>query len=355
MTAIYVSLTALVIAYHGYRWYTSKPHPEPAATSWTPDADAPRLSFLVPAWNAAKDIPGFVASYEALSYPRKELVLCAGGIDGSFEVAKRHASDGVKVLEQLPGEGKQMALQRSFPVSCGELIYLTDIDCRPSDDVVNNLLAQLANKNLAVVTGSGRPLDNQLADVFVQTQWAVEQVTHPKVIGETTGILGRNAALTRAAVEASGAFATPAPSGTDYTLAKEMLRAGLNIVYVPGSPMPTEYPGTFGIYTRKQARWIRNVFVLGRRYGSMSEVRATVVTLTLPYVILLLLALGLAGVGFAALVGLLLIFHAVLNRLWYLRLAHLTPKLTGSVRHFVADQAAAVRAGAQISRGVTQW
>lgn len=355
VTITYLVLALLFIAYHAYRWYAATPYATVPPCTWVPAADAPKVSFLVPAWNAARDIPAFVASYQSITYHHKELILCAGGGDGSFEIAQRFASDGVKVLEQKPGEGKQKALGRSFPASDGDLIYLTDIDCRPSDEVVNNLLAHVADGTAAVATGASRPLDDQRSDPFVLTQWAVEQATQPRVPTNTSGLLGRNAALTRAAVDATGGFATSAPSGTDYTLAKEVLREGFDIRFVPGSPMPTEYPATFGMYARKQARWIRNVFVLGGRHGATAEVRATLLTLLLPYSLCCLLLVAVVGVGLAGFLALLFVVHAVINRLRHLHRANLPLDVLGALRHFLADQAAALRAGWQIVNRRTTW
>jgi cellulose synthase/poly-beta-1,6-N-acetylglucosamine synthase-like glycosyltransferase len=350
-----LAFAAVLASYHVIRWRRTEPFLTPAPLDWAPSSEAPKVSFLVPAWNAAKDIREFVASYVALSYPNKELILCAGGSDGSFEVAKSFEAEDIKVIEQRPDQGKQRGLYESFPLSSGAIIYLTDIDCRPSDAAVYNLLRLLVCGEAQVATGASRPLDEQLKIPFVQVHWAVEQMAQPRELAQVRGILGRNAALSRSAVEASGAFSTPAVAGTDYTLAKEILKAGYPIYFAPGTPMPSEYPDRFGIYIRKQARWIRNVFVLGRSYGESAEVRATLVTIMLP----LLLVGGLVLWGFhfrlVGVASLLLIFHAVMNRLHYLRYAGFSPQLLGSMKHFVADQVAALRAGWQILRGQMTW
>jgi cellulose synthase/poly-beta-1,6-N-acetylglucosamine synthase-like glycosyltransferase len=321
---------------------------------WEPGADAPKISFLVPAWNAAGELPAFVAAYRNLTYPNRELVLCAGGPDGSFEVARTHVSPDIVVLEQEPEEGKQSALRKSYPRASGSIVYLTDIDCRPNDATVNNLVWHLALGQAQVVTGSPRPVNDQVQNAFVRTQWAVEQATQPHLVREVGGIRGCNAALMRAAVEASGAFSTDAPSGTDYTLAKETQRAGYHILFAPGHPMPTIYPHTFGLYVRKQARWIRNVYVIGKQFNAAAEVRATLPTLALPYV--LIAGIVARGRGsFLAKLSLLLAVHAVLNRLWYQRQVGLQPRIMASIQHFAATQVAAMRAGFDIVRKNAAW
>jgi cellulose synthase/poly-beta-1,6-N-acetylglucosamine synthase-like glycosyltransferase len=270
-------------------------------------------------------------------------------------VAQQYGRKDIVVLEQVPGEGKQRALRKSYSLATGAIIYLTDIDCRLNDATVNNLIHCLCREDVQVVTGASEPLDTQMHKRFVQTHWGVEQASWAHSISETRGILGRNAALIRQAVDDSGAFVTDAPSGTDYTLAKEVLRAGYHIWFVPGHPMPTVYPESFRQYTRKQARWIRNVFVLGTRYRATTEVWASVRTMALPYVLIGGMVLGVLRFPIAARLSTVLIAHAILNRLWYQHQANFRPGLLSSAEHFLADQVAALRAGLDIARGSRAW
>lgn len=349
-----VALIAGLLTYHGVRWRRTSPRPPVSASPWDPGSDPPAVSFLVAAWNAAEDIPAFVECYRGLSYPRRQLVLIAGGTDGSYGIANPYAAADVVVLEQLPGEGKQRSLRKGYPEATGEIIYLTDIDCRPDDGVVKNLIRCLAEKSSSAVTGSSRPLDEQMADGFVQTQYAVELMTTPRMTSPTTGLLGRNAAVTRGALEAAGAFEKEAPSGTDYTLAKELLRSGTSIMFIPGSPMPSRSPDTFSASVNRQARWVRNVFRLGRRYRAWPEVRQSFQALVLPVVVLVgvLLSLIRPSIG---MVPALISVHAVLNRLWYQRQARLPLHPAAAVRHFIATQVASLRAGTDIVAGRSRW
>ena len=74
----------------------------------------PKINALVPAWNEADHIEAHIHSFLNLRYPNKELVLVAGGVDGTYQMAKLLSGDQVKVLQQFPGEGKQKALQRGL-------------------------------------------------------------------------------------------------------------------------------------------------------------------------------------------------------------------------------------------------
>lgn len=342
--------------YHALRW-SRPPHwyhipvGQPPASS--PDPNELKVSFLVPAWNAADDLLEFIQAYRALSYPTKELVLCTGGHDGSFEVAKRYEAADIRVIEQRSGWGKQRSLRESFPLSSGSIIYLTDIDCRPTDAAVQAVLQPLL-MGAAVATGSIKPLSDQLTNPMVVAQWSIERFGAVRTGGVSTGLRGANAALTRAALEATGSFVQDAPSGTDYTLARELSRHTYKIVYVASSEMPTEFPGSLGLYVRKQARWLRNVFVLGARYRVWGEVARATLTFAVPFVLLGLLAAALQHWQFAC-VLLLLIAHAILNRFHYARVSGVRVTLGGVFETFVGDLGAACRGALEVLRGRPVW
>jgi cellulose synthase/poly-beta-1,6-N-acetylglucosamine synthase-like glycosyltransferase len=343
-----------LLFWHALRWPARGKQSETAPPVWHPGEHTPKVSFLVPAWNASTDIPHLISAYRTLTYPNRELILSAGGDDGSYELARRYAVGDVTVVEQVRGEGKQGGLRQAFARATGSIVYLTDVDCRPNDAVVNNLLGPLVDGDLQVVTGSSCPLPGEMNDSFIQTQWAVEQMTIPNQMMQTEGILGCNAALTRDAVLASGAFTTAAPSGTDYTLALQLLQAGYQIWFVPGHPMPTAYSPGLRFHIRRQARWIRNVFQLGRRYGVSAQVHPTLKTLALPYALLGTMLLGLWRPIFRT-VSAGLILHALLNRLAYQHRARLPLRPVGAFKHLLVAQIAALRAGLDLVRGGTTW
>ena len=66
----------------------------------------PKVSVLVAAWNEADIIREHIQSFLGLHYPNKELILCAGGEDGTYRIAREQGHTKVKVLEQQRGEGK---------------------------------------------------------------------------------------------------------------------------------------------------------------------------------------------------------------------------------------------------------
>lgn len=337
--------------YEWRRWATPAVALSPAPP---PPARQVRISILVPAWNAVADLPAFMATYIGLSWGDRQLILCVGGDDGSVTLARHYATRDVVVLEQMPGEGKQHALERCLDASDGDVIVLTDIDCRLTDAVLQNLLGTLQQSGTAAVSGASRPLAEQAHLPLVRSHYATERATLPTEAVPIQGLLGRSAAIHREVLESTRALTVPAMSGTDYTLAKTLLRAGHQITFAPGHEIESEYPGGLRTYAHKQARWLRNVYLLGRRYDADAEVMAVKRTLTVSYALVLTSAAGLWFRPLAVL-PLLAVVHAAVTRTRFQRSAGLKPSLIGSLLHVIADQWAALKATRDIILNQTPW
>jgi glycosyltransferase involved in cell wall biosynthesis len=90
----------------------------------TTNTGLPSVSVLLPAWNDAAMIGRCLESLLTIDWPDLEIVVCAGGADGTLDIARHYESERVTVLEQHPGEGKQAALRRCLERSRGDIIYL---------------------------------------------------------------------------------------------------------------------------------------------------------------------------------------------------------------------------------------
>lgn len=236
---------------------------------------APRVSVLVAAWNERDHIDAHIESFLALPYPALELILCAGGADGTFEQAQRYASDRVIVLEQHGGAGKQHSLARCLEYATGAIMYLTDADCRYDHVALTQLLAPLINEGEQAATGGSRPLAAQADKLLPRVVWAADVVSSARSGAYSNGMLGRNAAVTRHALHKIGGLAWEARTGTDYQLAQRLIAAGVSIRYVGASVVESEYAESARVYRHKQSRWLRNVLIHGPRFGARADVRAT--------------------------------------------------------------------------------
>ncbi len=279
----------------------------------------PGVSILVAAWNEAGFIERHLQSVAALSYPNLEYVVCAGGGDGTLEIVRRLATPGMMVVEQLPGEGKQGALRKAFEYATGEIICLTDADCLLDNESFEQVLAPLINDGEAAASGLAVPLPEQWrTSRFAAYQSAIRYYAEAHAPLYRAGLDGCNAAVRRNALEAAGAFAADVPVGTDYHLAKALLREGYKIRHVVTSSVATRYAVDWRQYSRQQRRWLRNVAMLGAQTGAWDEVGSSLQTSLLGAAMLLGPFVGaLLGRWLLALWS-LAFAHSVLSKLRYL-------------------------------------
>jgi cellulose synthase/poly-beta-1,6-N-acetylglucosamine synthase-like glycosyltransferase len=342
------------------------PEPLPPLSAWPA---LPLVSVLAAAWNEALHIDGFIDSFLALRYPHKELALCAGGQDGTYERACKYAGPLVKVLRQSPGEGKQRALARAFHEARGEIIFLTDADCRLADEPFERTLRPVVTAgdlagNEQVATGDSRPFDRQLALGFPFAQAATQLYSAWHAPEYVPGILGRNCAVRRSLLAETGALDVPAPTGTDYVLAKTLIAAGARIRHAPDSLMPTEYPTTVREYVRQQSRWLKNLLLVGYRFKDWFHVRAALLSMALGFIMLgLPLLAPLLGPA-AIWLYVILWAHTILARLRYARFYRLIDPRGASDKPLLtifhvalADYLAAVKAAFDVlaKKGRRQW
>jgi cellulose synthase/poly-beta-1,6-N-acetylglucosamine synthase-like glycosyltransferase len=281
----------------------------------------PPVSVLVAAWNEAGFVEAHIESFLKLRYPHKELVLCAGGSDGTYALARQYAGESVRILQQQPGEGKQRALRRCLAEARGEIIFLTDADCLLDDGSFQATLRPIVCEGEDAATGTYRPLPGQERHPFVGYQWALQASAQARAGDYSPGLSGANCALRRSALVRTGGFDREARTGTDYSLAGQLIAAGYRIRHVPGSAVATEYPTSVGRHVRQHSRWLSNLFLHGLTTGDRFHLRHALVTGSIGIV-------GLALPFLAGLVGpwvlvlwLWLVAHSLLARLRYLALA----------------------------------
>jgi hypothetical protein len=330
-----------------------------STTAW------PSLSMLVAGWKCAQDVAPFLTAFADIEYSEKQLVLCVGGDDASYERARAFAGPGVVVLEQVRGEGKQSALQKCAREATGSVVFLTDIDSRPSTDSVMSLIRPIVERQAEVVTGGMRPLDEQIDDPFVRVQWCFTSAVEPAHLAPVMGILGCNVVLTRQALAATGDFVEPTVSGTDYLLARQVTQAGYAIRYARGTPMRTAFSSGFRDHADRQTRWLSNLFEVGIQFGAWSDVIAVIRALTLAYascfgaisVTMVVITRGRARTVWLALgvIGLAPSVSGIWNRSRLVKAAGQKASLLVLVRHFAATQWAGLRCSFRLVTRRRRW
>src|ERR1700723_396918 len=117
------------------------------------DEECPTISILFAARDEEEKLPGAVATFLALDYPRYEVVAVNGGPEAGTEAILETAAredPRLKVIQitSLPGGwlGKPHALHQAYEKSTGEWRVLTDADVHFAPDVLRRAVA-LAKTN----------------------------------------------------------------------------------------------------------------------------------------------------------------------------------------------------------------
>ncbi|MCK5535948.1 MAG: glycosyltransferase family 2 protein [Bacteroidales bacterium] len=88
----------------------------------------PLVSILIPLYNAEKYFSETMESLLNQTYPNIEIIIVDdGSTDNSYEIAKKHESDNVIVIQQK-NQGPGAARNKAFELSSGEYIQYLDAD-----------------------------------------------------------------------------------------------------------------------------------------------------------------------------------------------------------------------------------
>jgi cellulose synthase/poly-beta-1,6-N-acetylglucosamine synthase-like glycosyltransferase len=247
-----------------------------------------------------------------------EYILCAGGSDGTYDIAKEMlAGTDCVLLRQEPAEGKQRALRRCLAHSTGEVVYLTDADCVVDDEALTHLLAPIL-RGAPAATGRCRPMPEEVqARPDVLCQWAPKYFVQAQQGNVSTGLQGANCAVARDTLVRAGGFGDDVATGTDYHLAGKLMRAGATITFVPRSFVATASALSPSQYVRQQSRWLRNIWIHASRRGDWPDQLHAVQASFVGALILLLPLAGLVLTRLAFWPWLLLLLHGSLARMRY--------------------------------------
>ena len=223
--------------------------------------DLPPFSALVAAWNEAEHVEAHIRSFLAVPVGDSELILCAGGADGTLEIARRFSSDRVTVIEQTLGQGKQSALRACFDLARHDIIYLTDADCLIDADSLVRVMAPVVDGEYHVSSGASRPFDDAMDVPLVQYQWARDLAGFERTGELSKGVFGRNSVITRQALIEVGAFDEDVATGTDYYLSMKLRRAGIAVKASKRSRVQAEYPVNAAQYLAMWRRWVKNLMI----------------------------------------------------------------------------------------------
>lgn len=130
-----------------------------------------KLSVVIPAYNAAHTIQACIAALQNQSHSEllhEIIVVDNGSTDNTAAVARQ---TGASVIYQLK-KGAAAARNAGIEAATGEIICVTDADCRPVTNWLAEVSAPLrANSGIAACKGTYRTNQTQLVARFVQLEY----------------------------------------------------------------------------------------------------------------------------------------------------------------------------------------
>lgn len=210
----------------------------------------PKVSIIVPAWNAQRTLEACLRGCRAQSYsPIEVMVVDDGSTDDSAMIA---AAAGARVLSQS-NAGPAAARNLGAADATGTVLAFTDSDCVPQRDWIEHLVRALEHGATAV--GGAYAIANDTAPLAVLVQEEIA-LRHEGFTAGTDFLGSFNLAVWREAFEEVGGFdpAFRAASGEDNDLAYRLQDRGATFAYVPEAVVAHHHPERLLPYLRTQAR-----------------------------------------------------------------------------------------------------
>lgn len=118
----------------------------------------PKVTVLIPAFNEAKSIRGTIENKLAQSYPSELLeviVISDESEDGTDEIVKEIGAldPRVKLLRQVPRQGKTSGLNLAMQQAAGDIIVFSDANSHYQLDAIEHLVSCFSDPDVGYVTG----------------------------------------------------------------------------------------------------------------------------------------------------------------------------------------------------------
>jgi cellulose synthase/poly-beta-1,6-N-acetylglucosamine synthase-like glycosyltransferase len=216
----------------------------------------PFVSVLVPAWNEKDTLPECIKALLLVEYPNWEIIVIAGGTDGTYDIAKslRGENKHIIVIEQDP-LGKNAALNKGMHFALGEVIILLDADCIVSPTWMKELVQPLNNQ---IVASSGNFSPIRTSPISLCEQ--MERISAYE-INHSTHLNGASIAIYRSVIEQIGGFPEEIKVGVDWDLYVRIKKLKKESIYCSNALLRTIRPTTLKEFWGNEIRWRRAHFL----------------------------------------------------------------------------------------------
>lgn len=220
-----------------------------------PENVLPPVSVIVPAWNEKGTIESNIAALKQVQYPKWELIIVAGGTDGTYAAAKQAIGEDerFRLLERGP-EPKNAALAKGIQKARYDYVVLLDADCVVDPGWLRSMITPLINGADAVV-GNRRPKKEtwitQKEDLYNTYEYEILKIE--VIQGD------RSIAIKKAVLEEVGGLPTHTYAREDWDLGIRLKNKGKEIAYAKNAILYADRPTTLQEDWKMTVRWLRTL------------------------------------------------------------------------------------------------
>ncbi|HHB89677.1 MAG TPA: glycosyltransferase [Anaerolineae bacterium] len=217
-----------------------------------------RVSVIIPAYNAEKELARCLMALEYQTLPQDEyevIVVDDGSQDGTADVAKAH---GARVLK-LDHMGPAAARNAGAELARADIIVFTDADCEPAPDFLERLIEPFDAPLISGTRGVYRTQQTSLVARFVQLEYEerYQRIARlQKEKGSVDALDTSYAAYRREVFLEAGGFDTRYrhAAGEDHELSFRLAHAGHTFRFVPDAAVYHWHVETMRQYARRKFR-----------------------------------------------------------------------------------------------------
>ena len=114
----------------------------------------PKVSIVIATWNEERTIGGRLKDLKKLKYPKNKLeiiVIDSGSTDKTRQIVKKF--HGIKLITERKRNGKANALNKVFKHCKGDIVIISDSDCRWDKNILMKALPYFNNPSVGAITG----------------------------------------------------------------------------------------------------------------------------------------------------------------------------------------------------------
>ncbi|MHC1713401.1 MAG: glycosyltransferase family 2 protein [Solidesulfovibrio sp.] len=212
-------------------------------------ADAtPRVSVVIPAFNAGATLPGTLAALGRQTLPAEAVEVIVVDDGSTDDTSGKAAGFPVKLLRQ-PHQGPAVARNAGVAAARGDIVVFTDADCEPAPDFLAEILAPFAEASITGAQGAYRTRQEGLVPRFAQVEFEtryayVRRFPTLDLVATYAAAFRRETFLREGGFDAS----FPVANNEDTEFSYRLCRGGHKLVFAPAAVVFHRHPETLGKY-----------------------------------------------------------------------------------------------------------